>query len=80
MKGCAPRLVLGKRNLGNGLLYGFAVSQQLDIVKTEKNPTTEDDVTKDSSVIVISDDDEEMKNASNDPPNIVSATKTPKFQ
>lgn len=47
-------------------------------MKTEKNPTTED-VTKDSSVIVISDDDE-MKNASNDLPNIVSATKTPKFQ
>ena len=39
-----------------------------------------EDVTKDSSVIVISDDDEEMKNASNDLPNIVSATKTPKFQ
>lgn len=49
-------------------------------MKTEKNPTTEEDVTKDSSVIVISDDDEEMKNASNDLPNIVSATKTPKFQ
>lgn len=49
-------------------------------MKTEKNLTTEEDVTKDSSVIVISDDVEEMKNASNDPPNIVSATKTPKFQ
>ena len=48
-------------------------------MKTEKNPTTED-VTKDSSVIVISDDDEEMKNTSNDPPNIVSATKIPKYQ
>ena len=48
-------------------------------IRKEKNLTTED-VTKDSTVIVISDDDEEMKNASNDPPNIVSATKTPKFQ
>ncbi|XP_027044167.1 uncharacterized protein LOC113672088 [Pocillopora damicornis] len=60
-------------------LFGKFIKVTIMIIQKEKNPTTED-VTKDSSVIVISDDDEEMKNASNDPPNILSATKTPTFQ